>query len=113
MSYKSDVKPVVVAAATTSQVLFTGRTRLRGYMIQSTGSSGSCVINGLANTTTVSSTTTTGVYIPINVGAGETETLNIPEDGVLYADSVSADIVDGIGVTAKSTTITVTLFIDK
>lgn len=113
MGMKSDVKPVVVAAGTTSQVLFTGRTRLRGYMIQSTGSSGSCEINGLANTTTVSSTTTTGVYIPISVGAGQTETLNIPEDGVLYADSVSSDVVDGIGVTAKSTTITVTLFIDK
>ena len=113
MSYKSDVKPVVVAAASTSQVLFTGRTRLRGYMIQSTGSSGSCEINGLANVTTVSSTTTTGVYIPINVGAGETETLNIPEDGVLYANSVSTDIVDGIGVTANSSALNITLFIDK
>jgi len=33
MSYKSDVKPVVVASSSTNAVLFTGRTRLRGYMV--------------------------------------------------------------------------------
>jgi hypothetical protein len=113
MSYKSDVKPVVVASNSASAVLFTGRTRLRGYMVQSTGSSGTCVINGLANATNVSSTTTTGVYIPISVGAGQTETLNIPEDGVLYASTNGTGIVDGIGVTANSSALTVTLFIDK
>jgi len=113
MSYKSDVKPVVVASSSTNAVLFTGRTRLRGYMVQSTGSSGSCVINGLADATTVSSSTNTGVYIPISVGAGATETLNIPEDGVLYASTNGTAIVDGIGVTANSSALTVTLFIDK
>jgi hypothetical protein len=35
-------------------------------MIQSTGSSGTAIINGLANTTTVSSSTNTQVYIPIS-----------------------------------------------
>ncbi len=45
---KSDVKPVVTSS--TNAVFFTGPTRLRGYMIQSTGSSGTAIINGLLNT---------------------------------------------------------------
>jgi uncharacterized FAD-dependent dehydrogenase len=111
MSYKSDVKPVYIAAA--SAVAFTGRTRLRGYVVQSTGSSGTLVINGLANATTVSSSTNTQVYIPIQVAANQTETLNIPEDGVLYATRNGTAIVDGIGVTANSSALSITLFIDK
>ena len=108
---KSDVKPVVTSS--TSAVLFTGPTRLRGFMIQSTGSSGSAIINGLVNATTVSSSTNTQVYIPVTVGANQTETLNLPEDGVLYATRNGVAIVDGIGVTANSSGLTITLFIDK
>ena len=111
MAYKSDVKPVSTSA--TSAVLFTGPTRLRGFLIQSTGSSGSAVINGLANATTVSSSTNTQVYIPIAVGANQTETLNLPEDGVLYAGRNGTGIVDGVGVTANSGALNITLFIDK
>ena len=111
MSYKSDVKPVVTSS--TNAVFFTGPTRLRGYMIQSTGSSGTAVINGLANATTVSSSTNTQVYIPIQVGAGQTETLNLPEDGVLYAQRNGTGIVDGIGVVSNTSGLTVTLFIEK
>jgi hypothetical protein len=44
---KSDVKPVVTSA--TNAVLFTGPTRLRGFMIQAVGSSGTAIINGLVN----------------------------------------------------------------
>ena len=44
MSYKSDVKPVYIAAA--NAVAFAGRTRLRGYVVQSTGSSGTLIIIG-------------------------------------------------------------------
>lgn len=102
MSYKSDVKPVVL---TSDGVAFTGRTRLRGLMVQSTGSSGSAIINTLdATGATTAASTATGVYIKVQVGAGGTETLNLPEDGVLYAD--------GIGSTAISN-VSVTLFIDK
>lgn len=101
MSYKSDVKPVVL---TSDGVAFTGRTRLRGLMVQSTGSSGSAIINTLVSGATTAASTTTGVYLKVQVGAGGTETLNLPEDGVLYAD--------GIGSTAISN-VTVTLFIDK
>ena len=111
MAMKSDVKPVVTSS--TNAVLFTGPTRLRGYMIQSTGSSGTAIINGLANATTVSSSTNTQVYISVAVGAGQTETLNIPEDGVLYAQRNGTGIVDGVGVTANSSALTITLFIDK
>jgi hypothetical protein len=111
MAMKSDVKPVVTSS--TNAVLFTGPTRLRGYMVQSTGSSGTAIINGLANVTTVSSSTDTQVYISVAVGAGQTETLNIPEDGVLYAGRNGVGIVDGIGVTANSSALNVTLFIDK
>ena len=111
MAYKSDVKPVSTSA--TSAVLYTGPTRLRGFLIQSTGSSGSAIINGLVNATTVSSSTNTQVYISVAVGAGQTETLNIPEDGVLYAQRNGTAIVDGIGVTANSSALSVTLFIDK
>ena len=111
MAMKSDVKPVVTSS--TNAVLFTGPTRLRGYMIQSTGSSGTAIINGLANATTVSSSTNTQVYISVSVGAGQTETLNIPEDGVLYAQRNGTGIVDGVGVTANSSSLTITLFIDK
>ena len=111
MAYKSDVKPVSTSA--TSAVLYTGPTRLRGFLIQSTGSSGSAIINGLANVTTVSSSTNTQVYISVAVGANQTETLNIPEDGVLYAARNGTGIVDGIGVTANSSALNITLFIDK
>ena len=108
---KSDVKPVVTSS--TSAVLFTGPTRLRGIMVQSNGSAGTAIINGLINATTVSSSTNTQVYIPLTVGANQTETLNLPEDGVLYATRNGVAIVDGIGVTANSSGLTITLFIDK
>ena len=54
-------------------------------MIQSTGPAGRAVINGLVNATTVSGSVNTQVYIAVSVGAGGTETLNLPEDGVLYS----------------------------
>jgi len=108
---KSDVKPVVSSAA--NAVLFTGPTRLRGYAVQSTGSSGTVVINGLANSTTVSSSTNTEVYIPVSVGAGQTETLNLPEDGVLYAARNGTGIVNGVGITGNANGLNVILFIDK
>jgi len=112
---KSDVKPVRLPANEANGVLFTGPTRLRGFMVQSTGSSGLVVINGLANSTTVSSSTNTNVFIPVYVGAGQTETLNIPEDGVLYAGGRggTVGIVDGIGVTGNTSALSVVLFIDK
>jgi hypothetical protein len=109
--YKSDVKPVVTSAS--NAVLFTGPTRLRGFMIQAAASSGTAIINGLANITTVSSSTNTQVYIPVTVGANQTETLNLPEDGVLFAGRNGTGIVDGVGVTGNSGGLTITLFIDK
>lgn len=108
---KSDVKPVVTSS--TNVVLFTGPTRLRGFMIQSTGSSGVAIINGLIDASTVASTTNTQVYIPVQVPAGGTETLNLPEDGVLYAGRNGVGIIDGIGVTGNTSALTITLFIDK
>jgi hypothetical protein len=110
---KSDVKPVICASTSSNAVLFTGPTRLRGFMIQSSGPAGTAIINGLANATTVSSSTNTQVYIPIQVGANGTETLNLPEDGVLYAQRGGVGIVDGIGITANISALTITLFIDK
>ena len=105
MSMKSDVKPVVL---TSNGVAFTGRTRLRAYALQSNtttgGTAGTADINLLANATNVSSTTTTGVYIPVRVPPGQTETLNLPEDGVLY--------VDGVGATSVANA-TLILYIDK
>jgi hypothetical protein len=108
---KSDVKPVVSSSA--AAVLFTGPTRLRGYAVQSTGTAGSVIINGLTNSTTVSSSTNTQVYIPVRVGANQTETLNLPEDGVLFAKRNGVGIVDGIGITGNSASLNVILFIDK
>ena len=108
---KSDVKPVTSSAS--SAVLFTGPTRLRGIMVQSTGTAGSVIINGLTNSTTVSSSTNTQVYIPVRVGANQTETLNLPEDGVLFARRNGVGIVDGIGITGNSAGLNVILFIDK
>jgi hypothetical protein len=108
---KSDVKPVTTNAS--NAVLFTGPTRLRGYMVQGTGTAGSCLINGLVNSTTVSSSTNTEVYIPVRVGAQQTEALNIPEDGVLYAARNGTGIIDGIGITGNSNGLIVVLFIDK
>ncbi len=110
---KSDVKPVVLASNLSTSVLFAGPTRLRGYMIQSTGFSGTTIINGLANATTVSVSTNTQVYIPIGVGANQTETLNLPEDGILYAGRNGTGIIDGIGVVSNTSALIVTLFIDK
>ena len=110
---KGDVKPVAIASNVTTAVLFTGPTRLRGFIAQSTGSSGLAIINGLANVTTVSTSTNTQVYIPISVGAGQVETLNIPEDGVLYAGRNGTGIIDGIGVVSNTSGLAITLFIDK
>jgi len=110
---KSDVKPVICASTSTNAVLFTGPTRLRGFMIQSTGTSGTAIINGLANSSAVSSSVNTQVYIPVQVSAGGTETLNLPEDGVLYAGRNGVGIIDGIGVTGNTSALTITLFIDK
>ena len=110
---KSDVKPVICASTSSNAVLFTGPTRLRGFMIQSTGSSGVAIINGLVNVTTVSGSANTQVYVPVQVGAGGTETLNLPEDGVLYAQRGGVGIIDGIGVTGNTSALTITLFIDK
>jgi hypothetical protein len=110
---KSDVKPVICASTESNKVLFTGPTRLRGFMIQSTGPAGTAIINGLADASTVSSSTNTQVYIAVSVGAGGTETLNIPEDGVLYAGRNGTGIIDGIGVTANISALNITLFIDK
>ncbi len=108
---KSDVKPVVTSSA--NAVLFTGPTRLRGYAVQSTGTAGSVVINGLVNSTTVSSSTNTEVFIPVRVGANQTETLNLPEDGVLYAARNGTGIINGIGITNNTASLNVVLFIDK
>jgi hypothetical protein len=108
---KSDVKPVTTSAS--NAVLFTGPTRLRGYVVQGTGTAGTCLINGLVNSTTVSSSTNTQVYIPVRVGAQQTEALNIPEDGVLYAARNGTGIVDGIGVTGNTAGLIIVLFIDK
>jgi len=110
---KSDVKPVVCPSNVSTAVLFTGPTRLRGFIAQSTGSSGTAIINGLANTTTVSTSTNTQVYIPISVGAGQSETLNLPEDGVLYAQRNGVAIIDGVGIASNTSALTITLFIDK
>ena len=110
---KGDVKPVAIASNVSTAVLFTGPTRLRGFIAQSTGTSGTAIINGLANVTTVSTSTNTQVYIPISVGAGQVETLNIPEDGVLYAGRNGTGIIDGIGVVSNSSGLAITLFIDK
>jgi hypothetical protein len=108
---KSDVKPVTSSAS--NAVLFTGPTRLRGYTVQATGTAGTVTINGLTNSTTVSSSTNTQVYIPIRVGAQQTEALNIPEDGILYAARNGTGIVDGIGITGNTAGLIVVLFIDK
>ena len=108
---KSDVKPVVTSSS--NSVLFTGPTRLRGYAVQSTGTAGSVVINGLVNSTTVSSSTNTEVFIPVRVGANQTETLNLPEDGVLYAARNGTGIINGIGITNNTASLNVVLFIDK
>ena len=108
---KSDVKPVVTSSS--NAVLFTGPTRLRGYAVQSTGTAGSVIINGLVNSTTVSSSTNTEVFIPVRVGANQTETLNLPEDGVLYAARNGTGIINGIGITNNTASLNVVLFIDK
>ena len=112
MSFKSDVKPIYVSS-TTGTVAFTGRTRLRGMVVQSTGSSGSLIVNGLANATTVSSSTNTQVYFIVQVGAGGTQSIFIPEDGVLYSSNNAVGCVDGVGVTANSSALSAILFIDK
>ena len=110
---KSDVKPVVIASNVSTAVLFAGPTRLRGFIAQSTGSSGTAIINGLASASAVSTSTNTQVYIPISVGAGQSETLNLPEDGVLYAQRNGVAIIDGVGIASNTSALTITLFIDK
>jgi hypothetical protein len=113
MSFKGDVKPIYIASNSTNAVAFTGRTRLRGMVVQSTGSSGSMIINGLANVTTVSSSTNTQVYFQVNLPANQTQSIYIPEDGVLYGSNNSVGCVDGVGITGNSSALTAILFIDK
>jgi hypothetical protein len=112
MSFKGDVKPVVCQNNSATAVLWTGPTRLRGIIAQSVGTSGTAIINGLADATTVSSSTNTQVYMLISVGANQSVTLNLPEDGINYAAKAAVGVVDGIGVINNSG-INVTLLIDK
>jgi len=112
MSFKGDVKPVVCQNNSATAVLWTGPTRLRGIIAQSVGTSGTAIINGLADSTTVSSSTNTQVYMIISVGAGQSVTLNLPEDGINYAAKAAVGVIDGIGVINNSG-INVTLLIDK
>ena len=112
MSFKGDVKPVVCQNNSATAVLWTGPTRLRGIIAQSVGTSGTAFINGLADATTVSSSTNTQVYMLISVGAGQSVTLNLPEDGINYAAKAAVGVIDGIGVINNSG-INVTLLIDK
>ena len=101
-NYKGDVKPVTLTA---NGVFFTGRTRLRGIMAQPTtpGSTGVASINTVISGATTSGSSTSGYYIPVIVGQG-TETMYLPEDGVLYEDGIGATSMSGI---------TLTVFIDK
>ena len=101
-NYKGDVKPVTLTA---NGVFFTGRTRLRGIIAQPTtaGSTGVAAINTVISGATTSGSTTSGYYIPVIVGQG-TETMYLPEDGVLYEDGIGATSMSGI---------TLTVFIDK
>jgi hypothetical protein len=113
MSFKGDVKPIYIASNSTNAVAFTGRTRLRGMVIQSTGSSGSLIVNGLANATTVSSSTNTQVYFQVYLAANQNQTIVIPEDGILYGSNNAVGCVDGVGITGNSSALSATLFIDK
>jgi len=54
MAFKSDVKPVICAANLTTLVLFTGPTRLRGYMVQN----GTGIVDGIGVVSNTSLTVT-------------------------------------------------------
>jgi hypothetical protein len=90
-----------------------GPTRLRGLCCSINWNCWYCYNKWISKSTTVSSSTNTQVYIPVRVGAQQTETLNIPEDGVLYAARNGTGIVDGIGITGNTAGLIVVLFIDK
>jgi len=102
-NYKGDVKPVTLTA---NGVFFAGRTRLRGIIAQPTtpGSTGVASINTVISGATTSGTSTSGYYIPVIVGASGTETIYLPEDGVLYENGIGATSMSGM---------TLTVFIDK
>jgi hypothetical protein len=51
--------------------------------------------------------------LQLSVGANQTETLNFPEDGILYAARGGKFIVDGVGVTGNTSALNITLLIDK
>ena len=81
---------------------------------------GKTVTMDVASANTVTIPTNASVAFPIGsrfdivqIGAGQTETLNLPEDGILYAQRGGKGIVDGVGVTGNTSSLNITLFIDK
>ena len=77
----SDVKTATTtSAATGGASLFGGRSRLRGFIIAGGSSDGTVTFrNGSASGSTL-------LIAPCN--ANDTETLNIPDQGVLFEDGI-------------------------
>jgi len=94
MSFKSDVKAVQI---TSTGTVFAGRTRLRGIIVNSNNdtNNGSITLTQVGDADTVFTCT---------VRADDDFSVNIPEDGVLFANGMN---------TTAITNCTATVFIDK
>jgi hypothetical protein len=86
---------------------------LRGFMIQSTGTSGIAFINGLANATTVSVSTNTQVYICSICWSRPNRNFKSSRRWRFICSKSVEGIVDGVGVTGNTSALNITLFIDK
>ena len=91
MGMKSDVKAVRKTDATS---VFSGRTRLRGIILASTGSAGSVTLQDGDSVT----------QFQADVPAGDVFSFNIPEDGILFKDGMTVSAISNA---------TVTVLIDK
>ena len=92
----SDVKTATTtSSATGGAVLQAGRSRLRGYIIAGGTSDGTVTFRD------GSVTGSTLLIAPCN--ANDTETLNIPDSGVLFEDGIHATIANTAGVTITFT----------
>ena len=92
----SDVKTATsTSSATGGAVLQNGRARLRGYIMAGGSSDGTVTFrDGSVSGSTI-------LIAPCN--ANDTETMNIPDSGVLFEDGIHATIAGTAGVTITFT----------
>ena len=81
---------VVTASVTSTGDMTTNRSRLRGFVVSGGSSDG---------TVTFKNTSSGSTLLVLPVSANATETLNIPDNGILFVDGIHATLSNIVRVT--------------